>query len=92
MIKLIQVYRQKYMADNLENIGYCKQGKQSLYNIDIMEETTSIIACGSNSISKRVFGKQNRIERLAAAKDLPTYLNNIDVLIKKKAELFKQEQ
>ena len=86
------LYRQKYMADNLENIGYCKQGKQSLYNIDIMEETTSIIACGSNSISKRVFGKQNRIERLAAAKDLPTYLNNIDVLIKKKAELFKQEQ
>ena len=38
------IYRQKYQNGNLENVGYCKPEKQCVYNIDIMEETTSIIA------------------------------------------------
>ncbi|MCX4287349.1 MAG: radical SAM protein, partial [Clostridia bacterium] len=37
------MYRQKYMADNLENVGFCKPNKQCLYNIGIMEETTNIL-------------------------------------------------
>ena len=82
------MYRQKYMADNVENIGYCQPGKPSLYNIDIMEETTGILACGSNSISKRIFSDENRIERLAAQKDLPTYIGGIDETIEKKKKLF----
>ena len=82
------MYRQKYMADNVENIGYCQPCKPSLYNIDIMEETTSILACGSNSISKRIFYDENRIERLAAQKDLPTYIGGIDETIEKKKKLF----
>lgn len=85
------MYRQKYMADNLENIGYCKKGKPSLYNIDIMEETTNILACGSNSISKKIFSEQNRIERVASQKDLPTYINAIDEIISKKEKLFLNE-
>ena len=82
------MYRQKYMADNLENIGYCKTGKECVYNIDMMEETTNILACGSNSISKRIFAKENRLERVAAQKDLPTYINAVDEIIEKKKELF----
>jgi len=82
------MYRQKYMADNLENIGYCKTGKECVYNIDMMEETTNILACGSNSISKRIFAKENRLERVAAQKDLPTYINAIEEIIEKKKELF----
>lgn len=82
------MYRQKYMADNVENIGYCKKGKPSLYNIDIMEETTNILACGSNSISKKIFFEQNRIERVASQKDLPTYIQTIEETIAKKEKLF----
>lgn len=82
------LYRQKYMTDNLENIGYAKSGTLSKYNIDIMEETTSILACGSNAITKRVFSTGNRIERAAAPKDLSTYINKIDDLIKNKKQLF----
>ncbi len=82
------LYRQKYMADNLENIGYSKNGTSSKYNIDIMEETTSILACGSNAITKKVFISENRIERAAAPKDLPTYINKINDLIKNKKQLF----
>jgi oxygen-independent coproporphyrinogen-3 oxidase len=49
------LYRQKYMAGNLENVGYSLRGRECLYNIDIMEETLSIIACGAGAISKRIF-------------------------------------
>lgn len=76
------LYRQKYMTGNLENVGYAKSGFQCLYNIDIMEECKSIIACGSNGISKRVFvggGETGvRIERFADTKDVKLYVERGD--------------
>ncbi len=56
------LYRQKYMDGNKENVGYAKAGHECLYNVDIMEETTSILAVGAGAISKRVFGGEGRIE------------------------------
>lgn len=41
------MYRQKYMSGNLENVGYAKPDKVCMYNIDMMEETTSIMAHGA---------------------------------------------
>ena len=82
------LYRQKYMTDNLENVGYCKSGKQCRYNIDIMEETSSIIACGANAISKRLFGEMDRIERCANPKDVATYIEKIQQLTDAKLKLF----
>lgn len=81
------LYRQKYMADNLENTGYSKKGKQCVYNIDIMEETTDIIACGANAVSKRVRGN-GEIVRIGAPKDTLTYINKVPTLIKEKSRLF----
>ncbi len=85
------MYRQKYMSDNLENIGFCKEGKQCLYNINMMEETNNILACGANGISKRVFSKQNRLERSANAKDVITYNQRLMVYLGKKEALFAQK-
>lgn len=82
------LYRQKHVSANLENVGYCLKDKQCQYNIDIMEETTSIVACGCNAISKRVFGAENRIERQANPKDVKTYVEHIDDYIAKKEALF----
>lgn len=47
------MYRQKYTSGNLENVGYAKPNKACIYNVDIMEEDTSIIANGANAISKK---------------------------------------
>ncbi len=82
------LYRQKYAVDNLENTGYSKKGKECIYNIDVMEETSSNIACGANAVSKRVFPTKNLIERYGAPKDVYTYINKIDEIIKSKNELF----
>ena len=83
------LYRQKYMAGNLENVGYSKKGKECVYNIDVMEETTSVVACGAGSISKRVFTLEDRIERYASPKDVATYIGKIEEILPKKDLLFK---
>ena len=82
------MYRQKYMSDNLENVGFTKPDKPCLYNIDIMEEISDIIACGTNAISKRISVEQNRIERAANPKDVITYIERLDDFLQKKFELF----
>ena len=82
------MYRQKYMSGNLENVGYALLGKECVYNIDMMEETASILSHGAGTMTKRVFAGQNRIERLPSPKDVPTYLNKLDKLIEDKARFF----
>lgn len=82
------MYRQKYMSENLENVGYCKPGTHCLYNIGIMEELSDILACGTNAISKRIFLCENRIERSANAKDVITYIERNGDYIDKKFKLF----
>lgn len=85
------MYRQKYMAGNLENVGYSKSGKICLYNIDMMEDALSIISHGAGSMNKRVFGEKGRIERIPNPKDIKTYIEKIDQIRQKRFELFSQE-
>ena len=82
------MYRQKYMSGNLENVGYALPGKECVYNIDMMEETASILSHGAGTMTKRVFHGQNRIERLPSPKDVPTYLAKLDRLIEDKQVFF----
>jgi oxygen-independent coproporphyrinogen-3 oxidase len=83
------MYRQKYMSGNLENVGYALVGKECVYNIDMMEETASILSHGAGTMTKRVFAGQNRIERLPSPKDVPTYLAKLDRLLADKAAFFR---
>jgi len=84
------LYRQKYMADNLENIGYCKKDKECIYNIQIMEERQSIVAFGADAVTKVYFADENRLERQHNIKDLKLYIENIDVQIEKKIKLLNE--
>ena len=85
------LYRQKYMAGNLENTGFTKTGKACVYNVDIMEETSPIVACGANAVSKRVFNDVGRIERYASPKDFNTYFAKLDQIIQEKKLFFTQK-
>lgn len=86
-LKPYYLYRQKNMAGNLENIGFAKPGKYGLYNILIMEEVQTIIACGAGTVTKRVYG-DGRIERCDNVKDVMLYIEKIDEMIGRKTELF----
>ncbi len=83
------LYRQKYQAGGLENTGWTKPQKACRYNIDVMEEISSNVAVGANSISKRLFEEGDRIERYAVPKDIPTYISKIDKIIAERREFFK---
>lgn len=84
------LYKQKYMSGSLENIGYCKPGKPCIYNVDIMEETTTIIANGAGGISKTVDKARDTIERLANPKGLDVYLSRGSENLARKEAFFRE--
>lgn len=46
------MYRQSKSVGNLENVGWCKEGKACLYNIYMMEEIHTVLACGGGAVTK----------------------------------------
>lgn len=84
------LYRQKGMAGNMENVGYAKQGKAGVYNILIMEEKQTILACGAGSSTKRVMS-DGHIERCENVKDVGQYIDRIDEMIGRKQRLFDRQ-
>ena len=86
------MYRQKYMSGNLENVGYAKYKKESIYNIDMMEETVPIMAHGAGAISKWISKDGSRIERVANGKDYHTYLGKLGQIDQRRRELFLSER
>ena len=84
------LYRQKNIADNLENVGYARPGKEGLYNILIMEEKHPIIGLGAGSSCKFVFRDGNRIERTENVKFVMDYIERIDEMIERKRKFLEE--
>ncbi len=82
------LYRQKNMADNLENIGYAKYGKEGLYNILIMEEQQTILALGAGAMTKFVSHSPYYIAREDNVKSVLDYISRIDEMIERKRKFF----
>lgn len=77
------LYRQKNTAGNLENIGYAKKGKESLYNIFIMDEIQTILGAGCGASTKLV-GSDGKITRVHNYKFPYEYINRFSELMEKK--------
>ena len=84
------LYRQKYMAGNLENVGYAKPGKACLYNIGNMEETASVLALGAGAITKWLFDpkcRDLRIERAPNVRNIGEYIQRVDEMVRRKRDV-----
>ncbi|MBQ7625266.1 MAG: coproporphyrinogen dehydrogenase HemZ [Clostridia bacterium] len=81
------LYRQKYSAGGLENVGFCKNGLISRYNICMMEETGSVIALGSGGISKLYPDKEGKIIRICNPKYPLEYIERIDSIADNKLNI-----
>lgn len=46
------LYRQSRMVGNLENVGWAQKGYEGLYNVYVMDETHTILACGAGAVTK----------------------------------------
>ncbi len=85
------LYRQKYMAGNLENVGYAKKGKACLYNIGNMEETASVLALGAGAISKWLFNQDEQAVLSGYDPELLRF-SNIQLRIERAANVRNIEQ
>ncbi len=78
------LYRQSKMLSNLENVGWAKPGCFSPYNVYIMEETHSILACGAGAVTKLRDTASNHLERIFNFKFPYEYISRFDELIARK--------
>ena len=80
------MYRQKNTIDNQENVGYARAGKESLYNILIMDESQSIFGAGCGASTKLV-EPCGRITRIHNYKFPYEYIRQFDQLMEKKQQV-----
>ena len=80
------MYRQKNIKGNSENIGYTLSSKESIYNMIIIEELETILACGVGASSKVMIGN-NRHLPIRNFKSIEEYLIRINEIIEKKKNL-----
>lgn len=71
------LYRQKYSAGGLENVGFAKKGTECRYNVVMMEELGHVAAMGSGGVSKLVYG-DGSIERITNPKYPIDYIGAYD--------------
>lgn len=81
------LYRQKNIAGNFENVGYAVPGKECVYNILIMEEKQTIMACGAGTTTKVLYPEENRLERAENVKEVEQYISRIDEMLERKERL-----
>ncbi|MBQ8852526.1 MAG: coproporphyrinogen dehydrogenase HemZ [Oscillibacter sp.] len=81
------LYRQKYMSGSLENVGWAKPGKESLYNIVMMEELQTVLSIGAGGITKLVDPENAKILRLPNPKYAHDYLASREKVLSQKDEI-----
>lgn len=94
-MKPYYMYRQKNIIEWGENIGYSKEGKESIFNIEMIEENQNTMALGGGGISKIVIEERNGIdyiERYVNPKDPALYIRELDRRCKEKIEMFRKEK
>lgn len=84
------LYRQKNILGNLENVGYCKPGEESIYNIVIMEEVQTILGIGCGASSKFVHPETGKITQFHNPKDPAAYIMTFEDAIKKKIDILNE--
>lgn len=76
------LYRQKFMSGSLENVGWCRPGYASVYNICMMEELHAVLALGAGGVTKQVGDGQ--VKRLSNPKYPQEYLRALPRIVEEK--------
>lgn len=83
------MYRQSRMVGNLENVCWSKRGFESLYNVYVMDETHTILACGSGGVTKLKRNNPDYLERIFNFKYPYEYIDRFDELIQRKSGIMQ---
>ena len=83
------IYRQKHQIGALENVGWCRPGKHSIYNIRIMEDKQTIIGLGAGAVGKVYYPDEDRLERIANVSNYKIYSERFDDMLARKDEYYR---
>lgn len=83
------MYRQSKSLGNLENVGWCKDGMDCLYNVYMMDETHSVFAVGAGAVTRLKDCKNGKIERIYNYKYPYEYIDDFDEIILRKGGIKK---
>ena len=81
------LYRQKGTVDNLENVGFCKPGKEGIYNIFIMDETHTVLSAGAGGVTKMKAPYDKKIERIFNFKYPYEYIERFELMNERKEQV-----
>lgn len=81
------MYRQARSVGNLENVGWTKPGRESRYNVFMMEECHTILACGAGAVTKLKKPDSEDIHRLFNYKYPYEYVNRFPALMEQKKKI-----
>ena len=81
------LYRQKGTVDNLENVGFCKPGKEGIYNIFIMDETHTVLSAGAGGVTKLKAPYDKKIERIFNFKYPYEYIEHFELMNERKEQV-----
>ena len=81
------LYRQSRMVGNLENTGWAKPGAESPYNVYIMDETQTILACGAGASSKIKGPRADQLERIFNFKYPFEYVSRFQEILDRKDQV-----
>lgn len=86
------MYRQSKCLGNLENVGWAKKGFECRYNVYMMEECHTVLACGAGAVTKLRSPESGNIERIFNFKYPYEYIDRFDEILDRKnyvAEFYK---
>lgn len=81
------LYKQKNTPGNLENVGYAKPGEEGRYNIYMMEEIHTVLACGGGAVTKLIEPQTHRLERIFNYKYPYEYMKNFSEILRRKEKI-----
>ena len=81
------LYRQDYSGGQIENVGWCKRGAEGIYNVQMMGERQTILGIGGAASTKIPDPINKKIQTAFNAKDLATYLRDIEKYIERREKI-----
>lgn len=81
------MYRQSKSLGNLENVGWCREGLDCLYNVFMMDETHTVLSVGAGAVIKLKSQPTGKIERIYNYKYPYEYIDKFDDILQRKQRI-----
>lgn len=83
------MYRQSKSLGNLENVGWCREGFECLYNVFMMDETHTVLGAGAGAVTKLKRQSDGHIERVYNFKYPYEYVNDFESIISREKGIYE---